>query len=74
MMMEEEFAQSEQLRTTYSGIGAMPEAVEIAQALFADQNARGIIRLKEHARIEKVELVETNEFIRDIRALFLPVD
>jgi hypothetical protein len=74
MMMEEEFAQAEQLRTTYSGIGAIPEAVEIAHALFADQNARGIIRLKEHARIENVELLQTNEFISDIRALFLPGD
>ncbi len=71
MMTEEEFEQAEELRTTYSNLGAMPEAVEIAQTLLADENAMGMIRLKEHAQLEKTELIEITEFIRDIRTLFL---
>lgn len=71
MMTEHEFEQAEQLRTTYSNLGAMPEAVEIAQTLFADENAMGMIRLKEHAQLEDVNLVETDEFIKDVRHLFL---
>ena len=71
MMTEEEFRQAEDLRRQYADVGVMPEAVEIAAALFANENAKGIIRLKEHARIERVELVELGEFIKDIRTLFL---
>ena len=50
MMTEDEFDRAEQLRAQYSEIGAMPEALEIAQKLFGDENAMGLIRLKEHAR------------------------
>jgi hypothetical protein len=71
MMTEEEFGQAEDLRRQYADVGAMPEAIEIAQALFVDENAKGMVRLKEHARIESVELVEIGEFIKDIRTLFL---
>lgn len=71
MMAEEEFRQAEDLRRQYADVGVMPEAIAIADALFADENAKGIIRLKEHARIERVELVELGEFIKDIRTLFL---
>lgn len=71
MMTEDEFGQAEQLRITYSNIGAMPDALEIAQTLFADENAMGMIRLKEHARLEDVNLFETDEFIKDVRHLFL---
>ncbi|MGH9970545.1 MAG: hypothetical protein ACREBG_22515 [Pyrinomonadaceae bacterium] len=71
MMTEEEFAQAEELRRQYAEVGVMPEAVDIANTLFADENAKGMIRLREHARIEKVELVEIAEFIRDVRTLFL---
>ena len=49
----------------------MPEAMEIAAALFANENAKGMIRLQENARLENVELVQISEFTRDIRALFL---
>jgi hypothetical protein len=49
----------------------LPEAVEIADVLFADENAKGMIRLKEHAQIERVELLEISEFVKDIRTLFL---
>ena len=71
MMTEEEFKQAEDLRRKYADVGVTPEAIEIAAALFANENAKGIIRLKEHARIERVELVELGEFIKDIRTLFL---
>jgi hypothetical protein len=71
MMTEEEFGQAEDLRRQYADVGAMPEAIEIAQALFVDENAKGMVRLKEHARIESVELVEIAEFMKDIRTLFL---
>ena len=71
MMTEEEFVQAEDLRQRYADVGVMPEAIEIAQSLFADENAKGVIRLKEHAQIERVELVEFGEFIKDIRTLFL---
>jgi hypothetical protein len=72
MMMEEEFVQAEELRIQYADVNVMSEAIRIANTLFADENAKGMIRLKEHARIEKVELVEIGEFIKDIRTLFLP--
>lgn len=71
MMTEDEFEQAEQLRATYSDLGVMPEAIGIALTLFADENAKGMIRLKEHARAEKAELVEIGEFISDIQTLFL---
>ncbi|HSE23912.1 MAG TPA: hypothetical protein VLB68_19740 [Pyrinomonadaceae bacterium] len=71
MMTEEEFRQAENLRRQYADVGVTPEAIAIADALFADENAKGMIRLKEHARIERVELVELGEFIKDIRTLFL---
>jgi hypothetical protein len=73
MMTEDEFEQAEQLRAEYDGTRAMLEAVEIATTLFADENAIGMIRLKEQARIENATLVETSEFITDIRSLFLKV-
>ncbi len=72
MMTAEEFAEAEDLRKQYAQVGVMPEAVDTANTLFADENAKGMIRLKEHARIENVELVESGEFIKDIRTLFLP--
>jgi len=71
MMTEEELEQAEQLRGSYADVGIMPEAIEIAYAIFADENAKGVIRLKEHARFEKVELVEIAEFTEEIRTLFL---
>jgi hypothetical protein len=71
MMTEEEFTQAEDLRRQYADVGVMPEAIAIAGELFADENAKGMIRLKEHARMERVELVEPGEFIKDIRTLFL---
>ena len=71
MMTEVEFGHAEDLRRQYTDVGAMPEAIEIAEALFVDENAKGMVRLKEHARIESVELVEIGEFIKDIRTLFL---
>jgi hypothetical protein len=71
MMTEEEFIQAEGLRRRYGDVGVMPEAIEIAAALFSDENAKGMIRLKEHARLERVELAEIGEFIKDIRTLFL---
>lgn len=71
MMTEEEFEQAEDLRRQYAAVGVMPEAIEIAAALFADENAKGMIRLQEHARLENVELVQISEFIKDIRTLFL---
>src|SRR4030095_913073 len=71
MMTEEEFAQAEQLREAYAEVGLMPEALEIAEALFADENAKGMIRIQEHARLESVELLQIGEFIKDIRTLFL---
>jgi hypothetical protein len=71
MMTEEEFGQAEDLRLQYADLGVMPEAIEIADALFADENARGMIRLQEHARLENVELVQIGEFTKDIRTLFL---
>ena len=71
MMTEEEFAQAEQLRGSYAEVGVMPEALEIAHALFADENSPGMIRLKEHSRVENAELVETGPFLIDIRSLFL---
>ena len=71
MMMEEEFAQAEQLRGAYANVGVMAEALQIAHALFDDENSPGMIRLKEHARHENVELVETGPFSIDIRTLFL---
>ena len=71
MMMEEEFAQAEQLRGAYAEVGVMPQALEIARVLFADENSPGMIRLKEHSRVENVELVETGPFSIDIRTLFL---
>jgi hypothetical protein len=73
MMTEDEFEQAEQLRATYSDLGVMPEAIGIAHTLFADENAKGMIRLKEHARLENVELIETDAFISDIRTLFLKI-
>ncbi len=71
MMTEDEFEQAEQLRETYSELGVMPEALDIAQALFVHENARGMIRLKEHARLEGVNLVQADEFIKDVRHIFL---
>jgi hypothetical protein len=71
MMTEEEFEQAEDLRRRYADLGVMPEAIRIADALFADENAKGMIRLQEHARLESVELVQIGEFIKDIRPLFL---
>jgi hypothetical protein len=71
MMTEEEFRQAEDLRRQYAAVGVMPEAIEIAAALFADENAKGMIRLQEHARLENVELVQISEFTKDIRTLFL---
>jgi hypothetical protein len=71
MMTEEQFAQAEQLHRTYADVGVMPEALEIAHALFVDENSPGMIRLKEHARLENVELVETGSFLIDISTLFL---
>lgn len=72
MMMEEELVQAEKLRTQYADTDIISEAINIANTLFVDENAKGMIRLKEHARIEQVELVEIGEFIKDIRTLFLP--
>ena len=71
MMTEEEFGQAEELRTQYADVDVMSEAIKIASTLFADENAKGMIRLKEHARIERVEVVEIGEFVKDIRTLFL---
>jgi hypothetical protein len=71
MMTEEEFEQAEQLRGSYADVGIMREAIEIAGALFSDENAKGLIRLKEHAQVEGVELIDLDEFIRDIRGLFI---
>jgi hypothetical protein len=71
MMTEEEFGQAEGLRRQYAAVGVMPEAIEIAAALFADENAKGMIRLQEHARLDNVELVQIGEFLKDIRTLFL---
>ena len=71
MMTEEEFGQAKELRIRYAEVGVMPEAIEIAASLFADENARGMIRMKEQARLEKEERVQTREFIKDIRTLFL---
>lgn len=71
MMTEDEFGQAEGLRRQYADVGVMPEAIEIAAALFADENAKGMIRLQEHARLENVELVQISEFTKDIRTLFL---
>ena len=71
MMTEEDFVQAEELRTRYADAEIMLEAIKIANTLFDDENAKGMIRLKEHARIENVELVEIGEFIKDIRTLFL---
>ena len=71
MMTEEEFAQAEDLRQRYADVGVMPEAIEIADTLFADENAKGTIRLKEHAQAERIDLVELDEFLKDIRTLFL---
>jgi hypothetical protein len=71
MMTEEEFIQAEDLRRRYADVGVMPEAIGIAGALFADENAKGIIRLKEHAQVEGVDLIDMDEFIRDIRGLFI---
>jgi hypothetical protein len=70
MMTEEEFGQAEDLRRHYADLGVMPEAIEIADALFADENAKGMIRLQEHARLIQLELVETTEFRKDISSLF----
>lgn len=72
MMIEEEFSQAEGLRRQYADLGVMPEAIEIAKNLFADENAKGMIRLKEHARRERVEVVEISDFTRDISTLFAP--
>jgi len=74
MMREEEFKQAEQLRKHYADVGVMPNAIEIAQILFSNENAKGVIRLKEHAQLERVELFEIGEFIRDVRTLFLNDD
>lgn len=74
MMTEDEFGQAEQLRIKFSDIGAMPDALEIAQTLFADEHAMGMIRLKEHARLERANLAETDEFIKDVRDLFFTND
>jgi hypothetical protein len=71
MMTEEEFGQAEKLRTQYGDVDVMSEAIKIASTLFADENAKGMIRLKEHARIESVEVVEIGEFVKDIGTLFL---
>lgn len=71
MMTEQEFAQAEELRTQYADNDVMSKAIEIANRLFADENAKGMIRLKEHARIEKVEVVEIGEFVKDIKTLFV---
>jgi hypothetical protein len=71
MMTEEEFGQAEDLRRQYAAVGVMPEAIEIAAALFADENAKGMIRLQEHARLENIELAQIAEFTKDIRTLFL---
>ena len=71
MMTEEELIQAEELRTQYADAEIMSEAIKIANTLFADENAKGMIRLKEHARTENVELVEIAEFTKDIRTLFL---
>ena len=71
MMTEKECGQAEDLRRQYAAVGVMPEAIEIAAALFADENAKGMIRLQEHARLENVELVQIGEFTKDIRTLFL---
>jgi len=71
MMTEEELIQAEELRTQYADAEIMSEAIKIAITLFAYENAKGMIRLKEHARTENVELVEIAEFTKDIRTLFL---
>jgi len=71
MMTEEEFGQAEELRAQYANVDVISEAIKIASTLFADENAKGMIRLKEHARIERVEVVEIGEFVKDIRTLFL---
>ncbi len=71
MMTEEEFEQAEQIRGAYAEVGVMPEALEIAHALFADEDSPGMIRLKEHTRLDNVELIETGAFISDIDTLFL---
>jgi hypothetical protein len=71
MMTEEEFVQAEDLRQRYADIGVMPEAIKIADTLFADENAKGTIRIKEHAQAERIDLVELVEFLKDIRTLFL---
>jgi hypothetical protein len=71
MMTEEELIQAEELRTQYADADIMSEAIKIANTLFADENAKGMIRLKEHTRTENVELVEIAEFTKDIRMLFL---
>lgn len=71
MMTAEEFGQAEKLRTQYADVDVMSEAIKIASRLFADETSKGMIRLKEHARIERVEVVEIGEFVKDIRTLFL---
>lgn len=71
MMTEEEFEQAEQLRATYEDVGVMPEAVEIAHNLFAEETRMGMIRLKEHAQNQNVDLLEAGELVKDIGTLFL---
>jgi len=56
--------------TQYADVDVITEAIEIANTLFADENATGMIRLREHARIERDELFEIGEFVKDIRKLF----
>jgi hypothetical protein len=40
MMTEEEFRQAQDLRRQYADVGVMPEAIEIAAALFATKTPR----------------------------------
>ena len=70
MMTEEEFEQAEQLRVMYNNVGVMVEAVEIARGLFGNETAMGMIRLREHARIQNIDLLESSDFIKDISTLF----
>ena len=71
MMTEEEFQQAEQLRADYSKVAVLIEAIEIARNLFKDENAMGVVRLKEHVQRESLQLLELANFISDIRTLFL---
>ena len=70
MLTEAEFDRSLTLRNRYQATAEATEAALVVAQLFADGNAPGSLRLREHPNFPRVTPGEWNEFLRTLTELF----